>query len=142
MFTFGISHIIFQRKLRNINQYFFLFYGLIIPLRVPKPPLRNFARLQRGTHRTGKSFFFEANERWVESLDGKNYFKRLNLNLYKNILICDIDREKIKFYQGYTEAIAMTFDEFQSNNYPNLNLIILAMAQSNNLSNLNKLKEK
>ena len=85
---------------------------------------------------------FGVNERWVESLDGENYFKRLNLNLYKNILICDIDREKIKFYQGYTEAIEMTFDEFQSNNYPNLNPIILTTAKSNNLSNLNPLKEK
>jgi hypothetical protein len=36
----------------------------------------------------------------------------------------------------------MTFDEFQSNNYPNLNPIILTTVQSNNLSNLNKLKEK
>ena len=56
MFTFGKAHIIFQRKQRKINQYFFLFYGLIIPLRVPKPPLRNFARLQRGTSLAGQKF--------------------------------------------------------------------------------------
>ena len=36
----------------------------------------------------------------------------------------------------------MASDEFQRNNYPNLNPIILTTAQSNNLSNLNKLKEK
>ena len=128
-----------KEKLTNI---FFSFMGLLFPFEYQKPHCAILPDCNAGLIEQAKSFAFGINERWVESLDGENYFKRLNLNLYKNILICDIDREKIIFYQGYTEAIAMTFDEFQSNNYPNLNPIILTTAQSNNLSNLNPLKEK
>ena len=102
--------------------------GLLFPFEYQNPHCAILPDCNAGLVEQAKSFVFGVNERWVESLDGENYFKRLNLNLYKSILICDIDREKIKFYQGYTEAIEMTFDEFQSNNYPNLNPIILTTA--------------
>ena len=145
-----------KEKLTNI---FNSFLNLLFPFEYQNPHCAILPECNAGLVEQAKSFVFGINEKWVESTDEKkekekkdkekekkekkeNYFKRLNLNLFKNILICDIDREKILIYQGYYDTIVMTFDEYKSNTYPNLNPLILTTAKYNNLCNLNPYKEK
>ena len=53
-------------------------------------------------------FIFGINEKWEEKKEGNeskifNYFTRLNLNLFKSILLCDIDNKKIFIFKQYAK---------------------------------------
>ena len=130
-----------KEKLTNI---FESFLSLIYPFEYQNPYCAILPDCNAGLVEQAKSFVFGINEKWVEQNDGKNenYFKRLNLNLFKTVLICDIDKASIIPYRGYYNATIMTFDEFQKNTNPNLNPIILTTAHDNNLCNLEPQKEK
>ena len=121
-----------KEKLTNI---FESFLSLLFPFEYQNPHCAILPECNVGLIEQSKSFVFGINEKWVEQNDDKNlnFFKRLNLNLFKTVLICDIDKEKLISYQGYYKATAMTFDEYYSNKNVNLNPIILTTAKENNL---------
>ena len=125
-----------KEKLTNI---FESFLSLIFPFEYQNPHCSILPECNSGIIEQAKSFLFGINEKWVESgEEKKNYFHRLHLNVFKTVLICDIDREKVFTYQRYNIDAILTFDELLSNKYPNLNPIILTTAKENNLSNPNK----
>ena len=130
-----------KEKLTNI---FESFLSLIYPFEYQNPHCAILPDCNAGLVEQAKSFVFGINEKWVDQSDGKNenYFKRLNLNLFKTVVICDIDKGNIISYRGYSNATIMTFDELLKNTNPNLNPIILTTAQDNNLYNLEPQKEK
>jgi transcription elongation factor Elf1 len=135
--------LIFSQDKEKLTNIFESFLSLIFPFQYQNPHCAILPDSNAGIIEQSKSFFFGINQRWAELKKGKdskmkNYFCRLHLNLFKNVLICDADSGKIAIYQGYHNAVLMTFDEFQSNNYPNLSPAILSTAQTNNLYELNR----
>ena len=130
-----------KEKLTNI---FESFLTIIFPFEYQNPHCAILPDCNAGIVEQAKSFIFGINERWEDpSTDNdKNYFHRLNLNIFKTVLICDIDRGALASYHGYYTAPIMTFNEFHSNAYPNVNPIILTTAKTNNLSNLKPETEK
>jgi len=126
-----------KEKLTNIVESFL---SLIFPFEYQNPHCSILPDCNAGIVEQSKSFVFGVNEQWVDQNEG-NYFHRLKLNLFKTVLICDIDREKVLFYKGYEEPKIMTFNELHSNKYPNLNPMVLTTAAENNLCEVNSSKE-
>ena len=146
----------FSKDKEKLTNIFETFLNLIFPFEYQNPHCAILPDCNAGIIEQTKSFIFGINEEWVdpveEDIDNTNkanninntnnkinYFQRLNLNSFKVILICDIDLERIIPYQRY-KSIIMTFNELQSNNYPNYSPRILTTAETNNLFNLNPQK--
>ena len=136
--------LIFCQDKEKLTNIFESFLSLIFPFIYQNPHCAILPDSNAGIIEQEKSFFFGINQKWVDTKNSKeqNYFSKLHLNLFKDVLICDADSGKVIRGQGYQDKVLMTFDEFQSNNNPNLDPVILTTAPTNKLYELNVKKDR
>ena len=86
-------------------------------------------------------FVFGINSKWEIDKDGNkiNYFEKLNMNLFKPILICDIDNKKIFPFRQHQKLIVLN-NKFDKNENYNIKLILPSENETDLFSPAEKLK--
>ena len=112
-----------KEKLTNI---FETFLSLIFPFEYQGPHCSILPECNAGIIEQEEYFVFGINEKWENKIENNkisNYFERLNLNLFKAVLICDIDNKKVTPFRQHKKLI-MSYNENHKN--PNFNISIIS----------------
>ena len=112
-----------KEKLTNI---FETFMALLFPFEYQGPSCSILPENNAGILEHEKYFVFGINEKWENK--ETNYFNRLNLNIFKAILICDIDNKKVMPYRQHQKLIMIYNDNHKN---PNFNLKIISTPENN-----------
>lgn len=129
-----------KEKLTNI---FETFMNLIFPFKYQGPHCSILPENNAGIIEQEKYFVFGINEKWEEKINKNNiinYFYKKNLNVFKAVLICDIDNKKVITYRQHGNLIVTHNDKYKN---PNFNIKIISTPKNNNanpLSNGEKCK--
>ena len=116
-----------KEKLTNI---FESFLNLIFPFEYQGPHCSILPENNAGIIEQEEYFVFGINEKWETNNENKkiNYLERLNLNVFKAVLICDIDNKKVFPYRQH-ENIIKSYNDFHKN--PNFNIQIISTPENN-----------
>ena len=125
-----------KEKLTNIFETFLSF---IFPFKYQGPHCSILPECNAGIIEQEEYFVFGINEKWENSDNKNNYFKRLNLNLFKAILICDIDNKKIFPHRQHKNLIEI-YNDFHKNKNFNIKIISSPTNNTNPISKGEKSK--
>jgi len=123
-----------KEKLTNI---FETFMALLFPFEYQGPSCSILPANNAGILELEKYFVFGINEKWEDNEN--NYFKRLNLNIFKAVLICDIDNKKLMPYRQHKNLIMIYNDNHKNPNF-NMKIVSTPEKESNPISKGEKSK--
>ena len=127
-----------KEKLTNIYETFF---NLLFPFIYQGKHCSILPDCNSGIIEQEEYFVFGINEKleYNEAENTINYFERLNMNIFKIILICDIDNKRIIPYKKYSN-INTTYNDSNKNNIFSIAIICPQENNSNFLSKGEKCK--
>ena len=108
-----------KEKLTNIFETFLL---LIFPFVYQGAHCSILPECNAGIIEQEEYFIFGINEKWDNSDNKNNYFERLNINLFRAVLICDIDNKKVFSYRQHKNFIEI-YNDFRANKNFNIKII-------------------
>ena len=116
-----------KELMTNIFETFLL---LLFPFKYQGPHCSILPESNVGIIEQEEYFIFGINEKWENNInDNKiNYFEKYNLNVFKTVLICDIDNKKIIHFRQHKNLI-LTHNDFHKN--PNYNIQIISTPENN-----------
>ena len=127
-----------KEKLTNIYESFF---NLIFPFVYQGKHCSILPDCNAGIIEQEDYFVFGINEKleYNEAENKINYFERLNMNIFKTILICDIDNKRIIPYKKYSN-INIAYNDSHKNNNFSISIICPQENNTNIISNGEKCK--
>ena len=131
----------FSEEKEKLTNIFETFMNLLFPFQYQGPHCSILPENDSGIIEQEDYFVFGINSKWEINNDNKkiNYFERFNMNLFKAILICDIDNKKIFSIRQHQKLLVLD-NKFEKNENFNIKLILPSENNTDIYSTGEKLK--
>ena len=131
----------FSEEKEKLTNIFETFMNLLFPFQYQGPHCSILPENDSGIIEQEDYFVFGINSKWEINNDNKkiNFFERLNMNLFKAILICDIDNKKIFSIRQHQKLLVLD-NKFEKNENFNIKLILPSENNTDIYSTGEKLK--